>query len=100
MLYIANFSKPFYLFVDASNVANGAYLVQIGKSNLYYRISFLSKKLSLTQRNYSTIDKEALALITTVRCLKPYLNDNFVVFSDHQPPSFIHKMVTKNQRLR
>ena len=73
--------------------------MQIEENNLYHPINVLSKNLSLTQHNYSTIERDVLALVAAVRCFKPYLNDNLVVFSNHQPLSFIYKMAIKNQRL-
>ena len=92
----------FYLLVDAYNIAIGACLMQLGDNKIYYPISFLRKNLLLTQRNYSTFSRKVLTLITAVPCFKPHSNDNFTIFSDHQPLSFIQDICQKpkNRLLR
>lgn len=59
VLSAPNFSSPFKLQVDASAVGAGEVLLQEGCA----RVCYLSKKFSKCQRNYSTIEKEALALV-------------------------------------
>ena len=60
---------------------------------------YYSKKLSMSQRNYSTSDKEALALILSVRTFKIYLNNQTVMYTDHEPLKFIYANANTNQRL-
>jgi len=52
--------------VDASEVAIGATLSQIVDS-VEHPICFYSKKLDCHQKRYSTVEKEALALVLAVR---------------------------------
>ena len=64
--------------------------------------SFFSKKFNKHQKNYSTIEKECLALILAIQQFEVYLTSStspIVVFSDHNPLSFLHKLKNKNQRL-
>ena len=54
------------------------------------------------QKNYSTVEKECLSLILALQHFEVYLTSSsspIVVFSDHSPLTFIHKMKNKNQRL-
>ena len=54
------------------------------------------------QRNYFTIEKECLALILTLEHFDVYLGTTVhpvLVFTDHNPLTFIHRMKNKNQRL-
>jgi hypothetical protein len=65
-------------------------------------ISFFSKKLDQHQANYSTIEKECFALLSALKHLDVYLcmtMHPILVFTDHNPLAFIHKMRNKNQRL-
>ena len=64
-------------------------------------VSYFSKKLTKCQQNYSTIEKECLALLA-LQHFNVYLNVTvhpILVFTDHNPLTFLHKMSNKNQRL-
>ena len=76
-------SDEFILDVDASNVAIGAVLSQRqnGKENI---ISFGSKSLNKSQKNYSATQRELLALIFFLEHFRSYLVIKpFLVRTDH-----------------
>ena len=65
-------------------------------------VSYFSKTFNKHQKNYSTIEKECLSLILALQHFEVYLTSSpspIVVFSDHNPLIFIHKMKNKNQSL-
>ena len=94
-----DWSKPFCLAVDSSNIAVGGNLFQI-IDGVEHPICFFSKKLDVHQQNYSTIEKEALGLILAVRAFSIYFGSSRVrVFTDHNPLVFLKKMCNHNQRL-
>ena len=65
-------------------------------------VSYFSIKFNKHQNNYSATEKECLSLILAHQYFEVYLTSSSsptVVFSDHNPLSFIHKMKTKNHRL-
>jgi hypothetical protein len=63
-------------------------------------ICYFSKKLDQHQQRYSTIEKEALALVLAVRNFSVYFGSQPVtVFSDHSPLQFIHRMANYNNKL-
>ena len=65
-------------------------------------VSYFFKKFNKHQKNYSKIEKECLCLILALQHFEVYLTSSTsptVVFSDHSPLIFIHKMKNKNQRL-
>jgi hypothetical protein len=68
---------------DASDFAIGAVLGQT-KDKKYYTISYASKTLSGPQLNYTTIEKELLAVIFAIDKFKPYLvGAKVIIYTDH-----------------
>ena len=75
-----------HLYVDASNNCVGACLA----TDKGQPITFASKKLTEVESRWSTIDKEAYAVIFAIQKLRSFLLDkHFTVFSDHQPLKYL-----------
>ncbi len=73
--------KKTILYVDASPVGLGAVLTQEDKP-LYYA----SRALTVTEQNYSQIEREALAVYWGINRFNLYLyGGEFVVVTDHKP---------------
>lgn len=68
ILKYPDFSKSFTLFTDASNYAVGAVLTQEGQP-----VSYASRTLNDQEQNYSTTDKELLAIVWATGYFRPYL---------------------------
>lgn len=60
-----------------------------------------SPKSSATTRSYSVVEKEALALILALRHFHVYLDSGMpiIVFTDHNPLTFLNSLQNSNQRL-
>ena len=102
VLLAPNFAKEFKLAVDASDTSVGSVLMQEDGNGVDHPVSFFSKTFNRHQKNYSTIVKECLSLILSLQHFEVYRtfsSSPTVVFSDHNPLIFIHKMKNKNQRL-
>ena len=102
VLSTPDFSKQFKLTVDASDIGVGAALFQEDDDHVDRVICYFSKKLSKCQQNYSTIEKECLSLLLALQHFDVYLNVTLhpiLVYTDHNPLTFLHKMANKNQRL-
>ena len=102
VLSAPDFNRPFKLAVDASDVAAGAVLLQEDQGGIDHPICYFSRKFNKHQRNYSTIEKECLALVFALQHFEVYVSSTPVpleVFSDHNPLVFLHKLKNKNQRL-
>lgn len=98
ILSYPDFDLPFILTTDASNFALGAVLSQI-QDNIEKPIAFGSRTLNKAEENYSTTEKEALAIIWAVEKYRPYLFGNkFTLITDHKPLTFIKSSV-KNQKI-
>ena len=101
VLTAPDFKSSFKLAVDASDVAAGAMLLQ-EDDGVERPVCYFSKKCNKSQRNYSTTEKECLALVLALQHFEVYVTSSslpIVVYSDHNPLVFIHKMKDKNQRL-
>ena len=102
VLAAPNFDKPFKLAVDASAVGSGAVLFQEDDQGFDHPVSFTSKKFNRHQCNYSTVEKEALGLIQALKHFEIYLKmalHKVMVYTDHNPLTFIHRMKETNQRV-
>ncbi|GFT30727.1 retrovirus-related Pol polyprotein from transposon 17.6 [Trichonephila clavipes] len=100
VLYSPDFTKPFIIQCDASNLGIGVVLSQICE-NEEHPIMFLSKKLSLAEQKYSTTEKECAAIIFAVQKVKCYLDGHqkFVIQTDHNPLVWLEKNTGTNPRL-
>lgn len=74
-------APPFTLLTDASTVGLGAVLEQGGMV-----IAYASRSLNKAEQNYSTIQKECLAIFYSLKQFRHYLLGRpFTVLTDHAP---------------
>lgn len=99
LLQYPDFGKPFVVTTDASNYALGAVLSQgtIGKD---LPISYASRTLHTAEVNYSTTEKELLAIIFAVAHFRPYLyGHKFTLVTDHRPLVWLHNTKDPTSKL-
>lgn len=85
ILQYPDFTKEFNVTTDASGYAIGVVLSQgpIGKD---LPISHSSGLLNQAERNYSTIERELLAIVYVLHYFRPYLyGRKFTLVMDHKP---------------
>ena len=102
VLQSPDWTKPFTLSIDASDLGVGAVLSQHVSVNEEHPVAYFSKKLIDAQRKYSTIEKETLSLILALQHFEVYLQGTSFplrVVTDHNPLLFLNKFKNKNQRL-
>lgn len=99
ILQYPDFSKTFNLTTDASNHSIGAVLSQ-GSIGNDKPVCYASRTLNKTEQNYSTTEKELLAIVWSMQYFRPYLyGRKFNLLTDHQPLQNIYKMKNTNNKL-
>lgn len=93
-LKIPNPSEPFIVVTDASEFAIGAVLIQDEEP-----VAYESRKLSPAEKNYTTHDKEMLAIIYALKTWRHYLlGSEFEVFTDHRSLTHFFDQKDLNKR--
>lgn len=99
ILQYPDFTKEFLLTTDASNVAVGAVLSQ-GPVGSDKPIAYASRTLNSSELNYSTIEKELLAIVWATKYFRPYLfGRKFKIITDHKPLQWVMSLKEPNSRL-
>ena len=81
VLHSVDFSKPFILQVDASDVGVGAVLSQLDD----HLVAYCSRKLLPREQKCSVIEKECLAIKLSVEAFQVYLlGREFLIETDHR----------------
>ncbi|UYV76853.1 hypothetical protein LAZ67_14002205 [Cordylochernes scorpioides] len=87
---------PISLCTDASDRAVGSVLQQLDNNN-WKPIAFFSKKLNPAQCNYSTYDRELLAIYLAIKFFKHLLEAReFTILTAHKP--LIYAFKQKNEK--
>lgn len=84
VLSCPDYSQPFQVHTDASDLGIGAVLTQMleGEEKV---IAYMSKSLSAQERNYSATEREALAVLIAIEHWRCYLENGqkFTIYTDH-----------------
>jgi hypothetical protein len=90
---------PFEIMCDASDYAVGAVLSQ-SKDKKHYAISYASKTLTGPQLNYTTTEKELLAMVFAFKKFRSYLvGANVIVYTDHAALKYLSTKKDAKPRL-
>lgn len=99
ILLSPNPEKEFVLRTDASEASLGAVLLQ-EKEGMLHPVAYASRKLTNSEKNFATVEKECLALVWAVGRFKLFLyGRTFRVQTDHQPLEFLNKARLTNSRV-
>lgn len=92
VLIMPDYSKPFSIACDASDVAIGAVLTQYFEGE-EHPICYFSQKLSSAERKYSVTERECLAVIRAIEKFRGYIEGvRFTVFCDHAALSYLKSL--------
>ena len=99
ILKLPDTSNSFVLRCDASKIGLGAMLLQDHDEELF-PICYASKKLTDTEKRYSTIERECLAIVWAIKKFRVYLyRVEFVLQTEHQALQFIDRTKYDNDKV-
>lgn len=100
LLQYPDFSRPFIVTTNASNVAIEAILSQ-GPIGSDLPISYISRTLNKEEANYSTTEKELLAIVWALKQFRPYIiyGHKLTVVTDHKPLTWLCNFTDPGARL-
>lgn len=83
VLAMPDYSVPFEIQADASNIGCGGVLVQV-QDGVERVIAYMSHKFNAAQRKYQVTELECLAVILAIEKFRPYVDGvHFTVVTDH-----------------
>lgn len=86
-----DFERPYLLHTDASELGMGAVLSQV-QNGEEKPIAFASQHFTVREKKYSTIEKEAAAIVWAMNKFHVYLyGAKFRILSDHQPLKWLYQ---------
>jgi transposase InsO family protein len=99
VLKAPEFEKCFEIYTDASDYGIAAVLTQL-EHDTPKPVAYYSRKLLPREKNYSTIEKELLAIMAGLDTFKVYVGFGPVtIHSDHKPLVWLRRCTTANQRV-
>ena len=96
----ADFSRPFVLITDASQLCCGAVLMQTDCDGVQYICAASSKTFTETQQRWSTIERECYGIVFGLEKFRYFLiGRQFIIKTDHKPLTYIDKTNIKNAKV-
>jgi hypothetical protein len=84
ILVFPDWSKEFHVHVDGSSISLGEVLAQPREGDIDHPLAFTSRNLSTAEINYTTIEREGLAMVYALQKFCHYLlGGHFKMFTDH-----------------
>ena len=101
ILAYPRFDLPFILQTDASNVGLGAVLAQLDTNGTERVVSYASRTLTPREKNYSAMEKEALAIVFATEHFRYYLlGRQFQIVTDNRALTWLHSVEPKGRIAR
>ena len=90
ILVFLDWNKEFHVHVDVSSIALGVFLVQPSEGDLDHPIAYASRNLSFSERNYTMMEREGLAMVYALQKFRHYLlGGQFNMFTDHSASQYL-----------
>ena len=72
------------------SITLGVVLTQPGEGSIDHPISFTGRKLSTTEKNYTTMEREGLAMVYVLQNFRHYLlGGHFKIYLDHSVMKYL-----------
>jgi len=99
-LHIIDMTTGFHILTDASDHTVSGVLLQPDEDGRENPIAFYSHKLSKAQTHWATVEKEAYAALSALKKYRQWVfGAKVVVFSDHNPLTFLTESAPKSSKL-
>lgn len=99
ILKYPDFTKPFNIITDASDIACGGVLTQ-RYDDMDMPVVYASKAFNKHEKNKPPIEKELLAVHYAITQFRPYIyGRHFTVYSDHKPLAYLYNLKNPSSRL-
>lgn len=93
-------SATYYLQTDSSEIGLGAELYQKDEEGNHRTIGFASRVLQPAERNYTTTEKEALAIVWALAKFRTFvIGVKLVIVTDHRSLTFLKQCKLHHSRL-
>jgi hypothetical protein len=90
ILVFPDWRKQFHVHFDASSIALGSVLAQPRTGDIDHPLTFARKNLSTAEINYTTTEREGLAMVYALQKFRHYLlGGNFKMFTDHSTLNYL-----------
>jgi hypothetical protein len=90
ILVFPYWEKTFHVHAGTLAIALGSILAQPGEGHLDHLIEYASRKLSDSEQNYNTIEREGLAMVYAMQKFRHYLlGKHFNMFTDHSTLEYL-----------
>ena len=100
ILRLPDVTQPFIVQTDASHIGTVAMLLQEDATGEQRPVAFASRKLQPRESNYSTTERECLAIVWGVTKFQEYVyGTEFFLETDHAPLQYIRQANFQNGRL-
>ena len=94
------YGEPFHLYTDSSLYTVGCCLAQVNELGDEHPIAYGSHKLTSTQSNWSTVEREAFAILWALNRYRDVIfGAHVVVKCDHDPIKYLLQNTTQSPKL-
>jgi hypothetical protein len=94
-----NWSLPFHIYIDASNIYLGAVLGK-NENQLYYAIDFVSKNMTPPELSYIVIEKEFLAVVHAINKFRNYITSyEIFIHTNHLTIRYLMRKPITNDKV-
>jgi len=99
VIHFADFTKPFTLVTDASQVGVGAVVMQIHNGK-QCTVAVASKTLSSVEQRWSASERECYAVVWGIEKFEYFLRGRpFVALTDHKSLTYLDRTNFKNEKI-